>query len=281
MPIRVAGRLTPVTLPSGPGAGCEGATVPTFIPADTGGFRANPQIAAALHSQISDYFRAQIASGTWPSHHRLRTEPDLAADLGVSRGTLRRALTTLIAEGLLRQVPGKGTFVTATPIEPAIAQKLSTLSEDLRSQGVDVTTTVRGQTLLDAPAPVAALLDMTPGQRVLRLERLRSTEQGPVALLINYVRADIAPGIERVDFGVHSLFGVLENTYKLSIGSGRRTFTAEGATSEVARALAVPEGFPVQYLEQVTHLVDGRPIEYSDVWINSRMMRVTSHLARR
>ena len=255
--------------------------MPTFVPADASGFRANPEIAAALHAQISDYFRAQIASGSWPSHYRLRTEPELATELGVSRGTLRRALTTLISEGLLRQVPGKGTFVTSTFIEPAIAQKLSTLSEDFASQGVDVATTVRGQTLLEAPRPIASLLDVTPGQQVLRLERLRSTVQGPVALLINYIRADVAPGIERLDFAANSLFGVLENTYNLRIGSGRRTFTAEGATSGVARALAVPEGHPVQYLEQVTYLVDGRPVEYSDVWINSRMMRVTSNLARR
>jgi len=37
----------------------------------------------------------------------------------------------------------------------------------------------------------------------------------------------------------------------------------------------------VQYLEQVTYLEDGRPIEYSDVWINSALLRVTSLLSRR
>ena len=235
----------------------------------------------ALHAQISDWIRAQIASGEWPSNYRLRTEPVLAADLGVSRGTLRRALTTLIREGLLKQVQGRGTFVTSTLIEPAIAQKLSSLSEDFASQGIDVDTTVLACEMLEAPKPVASLLDIMPGQLALRLERLRSTEAGAVALLHNYVRTDLAPGIEHVDFTSNSLFGTLEDKYGLRIGSGRRSFTAEKASQGVADALGVALGSPVQYLEQVTDLEDGRPIEYSDVWINSRMLRVTSILARR
>ena len=64
------------------------------------------QVPATLHSRISAWLRAQIASGAWPAHYRLKPEPELAADLGVSRGTLRRALSTLFAEGALVQVRG-------------------------------------------------------------------------------------------------------------------------------------------------------------------------------
>ena len=241
----------------------------------------NRDSAVALHSQISDRIRARIASGEWPSNYRLHTEPELAAELGVSRGTLRRALATLIEQGLLKQVQGRGTFVTSTLIEPAIAQKLSTLSEDFANQGINVATIVLEVDLIEAPRPIASLLDVTPGQRVLRLSRLRSTERGAVALLYNYVRTDLTPGIETTDFTTHTLFGTLEDRYKLKIASGRRTFTAEEASADVSEKLGVRIGAPVQYLEQVTYLSDGRPIEYSDVWINSKLLRVTSLLSRR
>jgi len=241
----------------------------------------NRDSAVALHTQISDRIRARIASGEWPSNYRLHTEPELAAELGVSRGTLRRALATLIEQGLLRQVQGRGTFVTSTLIEPAIAQKLSTLSEDFASQGIVVSTTVFAVELIEAPRPIASLLDVVPGQRVLRLCRLRSTERGAVALIFNYVRTDLTPGIEHIDFSKHTLFGTLEDRYRLKIASGRRTFTAEEASPDVSEKLGVPIGSPVQYLEQVTYLAGGRPVEYSDVWINSRLLRVTSLLSRR
>jgi DNA-binding GntR family transcriptional regulator len=243
--------------------------------------RPERDVAVSLHAQISHNIRQRVASGEWPPNYRLPPEPELARQLGVSRGTLRRALGTLIEEGALRQIPGRGTFVTSTVIEPAIAQKLSTLSEDLAGQGILTTTTVLAQSVLEAPKPIARLLDVVPGQGVLRLVRLRSGADGPLALLYNYVRTDLAPGIEEVDFTLSSLFGALEQRFRLRIASGRRTFSAESATGEVASALNVQEGTPVQYLEQVTYLRDGRPVEYSDVWINSRRLRITSLLSRR
>ncbi|WP_025157882.1 GntR family transcriptional regulator [Leifsonia aquatica] len=235
----------------------------------------------ALHSQISERIRGRIATGEWPAHYRLKSEPELAHDLGVSRGTLRRALTTLIEEGLLRQIRGKGTFVTSTTIEPSIAQKLSTLSEDFANQGVVTQTDVLECVLLEPPRPVAALLDMPSGAKVLTLRRLRRTADGPVALLVNYVRTDLAPGLEDTDFTTASLFGTLEGHFQLKIGSARRTFSAEAADPETAASLQLEAGAPVQYLQQVTYLADGRPIEYSDVWIHSGRLRVTSLLSRR
>nr|WP_276617033.1 UTRA domain-containing protein [Streptomyces sp. 196(2019)] len=155
------------------------------------------------------------------------------------------------------------------------------MSEDFADHGVVTTTTVRECALIAPPKPVAALLDVAPGTHVLRLVRVRSTEQGPVALLFNFVRTDLAPGIEEVDFTSASLFGVLEGTYGLKIATARRTFGAEAAGADVADSLDLAEGAPVQYLQQVTYLADDRPVEYSDVWIHSGRLRVTSLLLRR
>ncbi len=235
----------------------------------------------AIHAQISEGIRTRVATGEWPAHYRLKSEPELAAELGVSRGTLRRALTTLIEEGLLRQVRGRGTFVASTTFEPAIAQRLSTLSEDFATQGVVFDTEVRASEAIEPPRPVAALLDVPAGGQVLRLSRLRSTDGNPVTLLTNFVRLDLAPGITATDFAQESLFGTLEGRYGLKIGTARRTFSAEAATEEIAGALQLEVGQPVQYMQQVTYLTDGRPIEFSDVWIHSGRLQVTSLLSRR
>ena len=235
---------------------------------------------ATLHSRISAWLRERIAGGEWPPHYRLKPEPELAAALGVSRGTLRRALATLIAEGALVQVRGKGTFVTSTVVEPAIAQKLSSLSEDFADQGAPLSTEVLECRLLTPPAPVAALLDSPPDRPILHLARLRSITEGPVALLDNYVRTDLAPGLERTDFTDVTLFGALATRHGLHIATGRRTFSATAADEERAALLDVAPSSPLQHLEQVTYLSNGSPIEYSDVWIRSDRLRVTSLLTR-
>jgi DNA-binding GntR family transcriptional regulator len=235
----------------------------------------------SLHSQISDSLRSMIASGQWPAKFRLKAEPDLARELGVSRGTLRRALQTLTEDGILTQVQGRGTFVAdARPAAP-VAQKLSTLSEDFASQGIPLQTSVISAELVTPPASVARALKVPRGQTVLLLVRVRGTDEHAVALLHNYVRTDVAPGIETIDFAEVTLFSVLEERYGLEIDSARRTFSAIGADAAVAERLSLAPGAPVQLLQQLTVLVDGRPVEYSDVWIDSAQLRITTHLARR
>lgn len=233
-----------------------------------------------LNAQVSNVIREKIISGQWPADFRLQSEPDLAQEFGIARGTLRRAISTLVREGLLVQTRGKGTFVTAAALEPSIAQKLTTLSEDFALRGRLVTTKVLHEETVGAPASVAALLDLTEGQPVLLLERVRSVAEGPVAFLVNYVRLDLAPGLGDADFNQQSLFAELETTHGLKISTGRRSFNAVAAPSDLADKLGVEHGFPLLHLEQVTYLSDGRPIECSDVWIHSERMRVTSILAR-
>jgi DNA-binding GntR family transcriptional regulator len=235
--------------------------------------------ALPLHDQISAYFRSRIEAGTWPSGYRLPAEPTLAEELAVSRGTVRRAVRTLTQEGLVRSVQGKGTFVASNLIEPAIAQRLTALSDDYDNLGITTATEVISACIGAPPATVAALLDIANGGNTFNLRRRHVGNDGPIALLDNYVRNDWAPGIADVDFTRERLFNVLAK-FKLRVATARRSFSAVAATGPVAEQLDVQEGAPVQYLKQVTYLADGSPIEYSDVWIRSDRLVITSLLSR-
>ena len=63
-----------------------------------------------LYHQIADRLRTGIASGAYPPDSRLPTEHELAAQLGVSRPTVRQALDLLAREGMVVRVKGSGTF---------------------------------------------------------------------------------------------------------------------------------------------------------------------------
>jgi DNA-binding GntR family transcriptional regulator len=237
-------------------------------------------VPVPLHEQISAAIRREIRSGAWPAHYRLAAEPDLAVSFRVSRGTLRRALRTLIEEGLLVQIRGRGTFVVSSSIEQSIGQELLSLSEGLEREGVAFESSVISQSLEVPPDATAGLLGLAPGELALQLRRVTQIDGSPVAYLSNWVRVDLCPGIEDRDFTKASLFGVLEGEYGLQIATGRRTFEAQAAFGPPAVFLQIPVGAPVLYLEQVTYLADGRQIEYSDVWIRGDRLKLTSLLTR-
>jgi DNA-binding GntR family transcriptional regulator len=234
-----------------------------------------------LWEQVARSFRERILSGEWPAHMKLDAEPELARRLGISRGTLRRALRPLIEEGLLVQAQGRGTFVSSTrEIEPPIAERMLSLAEALERRGVAFTTQVCSVEPVVPPPRIAALLTLPPGARTIRLVRRRAVAGSTIALLVNYVRCDLCPGIETKDFGSRTLFGVVERDYGLRIEWGRRTFEAQAAPPEVAVMLEIPPGSPVIYIEQVAYLGGGVPVEYSDVWIRGDRVRLSWLLER-
>ncbi len=67
--------------------------------------------AIPLHTQLLNQLRHLILSGQWPPGTRIPSEPELKRQLNISRSTIRQALSNAEAEGLIKRVPGKGTFV--------------------------------------------------------------------------------------------------------------------------------------------------------------------------
>ncbi|MDX2541027.1 FadR/GntR family transcriptional regulator [Streptomyces sp. WI04-05B] len=69
---------------------------------------------SALSEQVIAALRNQITSGEWPVGSRIPTEPELVAQLGVARNTVREAVRALAHNGLLDIRQGSGTYVVAT-----------------------------------------------------------------------------------------------------------------------------------------------------------------------
>src|SRR5262249_32649426 len=72
-------------------------------------------VRAPLVSQTAAAIRARIEAGRWQSGEQLPSEPQLANELGISRGTLRESVRLLISDGLLDRRHGVGTFVARVP----------------------------------------------------------------------------------------------------------------------------------------------------------------------
>ncbi|SEF69936.1 DNA-binding transcriptional regulator, FadR family [Actinacidiphila yanglinensis] len=78
---------------------------------------------ALLADQVIDRLRAEIASGNWPVGSRIPTEPELVAQLGVARNTVREAVRALAHNGLLDIRQGSGTYVIATSELAGVMQR--------------------------------------------------------------------------------------------------------------------------------------------------------------
>ncbi len=78
---------------------------------------------ATLSDQVIARLRQQITSGAWPVGSRIPTEPELVAELGVARNTVREAVRALAHNGLLDIRQGSGTWVIATSELAGVMQR--------------------------------------------------------------------------------------------------------------------------------------------------------------
>jgi GntR family transcriptional regulator len=233
-----------------------------------------------IYQQIKDWIQGNILAGTWPEHYQLQAEDDLAEALGINRGTLRNAIKSLINEGLLIRIHGKGTYVASKKVEQPLAESLMTFSEGLIRQNIAYTTTVRQQQIIPADQDLAALFKVNVGERLLCLQRVRYVENKPIIFFTNYIPIEYFPQIEQKDFANRRLFEVMEHDYGFKISWAQRYFEARIADAQVASALEIPEGSPVMFAKQITHSESDVAIEASDMWLRGDSFRLSATVLR-
>jgi GntR family transcriptional regulator len=238
------------------------------------------KVPSPLYEQIASWIQEQVLTGEWPINHKLKSEDELAAELSVSRGTVRKAIRLLVSKEVLVQIHGRGTFVASKKYIQPLGQRLISFAEAMAEQGLVYKTQVLSKDVIPAPAEIATRLSCQVDESLFYLKRIRSAGDGPVMLLENYVRQDLCPNLMQVDFENNTLFSAIEEMSGIRIAWGKRDFEACNGTDPQAKLLNVSPGSALLYLEQIIYTNDDTPIETSNVWIRGDQFRLTSIINR-
>jgi GntR family transcriptional regulator len=221
------------------------------------------QPGITAHAQIEDWLADAIAAGQLSPGDRLPTEQDLATWLGVSRMTLRHALSELAQRGLVTRTVGRsgGTFVA----EPKLEQDLTTLagfSEQLRRYGKVAGARVLAATRITASPAATAALELPDGAAVHDVRRIRLADGRPIVIEHSQFPADLFPGLLecRLD---GSLYELLAENYGQRPHRARESLEPVVAGVREAEALEVEEGAPLMLVERTAYARTGQPLEYA------------------
>jgi GntR family transcriptional regulator len=225
-----------------------------------------------LHHQVYLDLSSALGDGEWKPGDQLPTERELADQYGCSLITVRRALDDLTREGHLERTRGRGTFVTEPPIVRDIAGQVG-FADEVRALGYEPYAVVVTARQEGASSLVAAALRIAPEEAVFYLERIRGANKVP--LLLEQVRLPAArlPGLLDHDFGVESLWDVLENDYRLAISRRQERLSAIVPSGREARLLGLRTRRPSIELEGVAFTTAGEPIEHSRTVVSPERAR--------
>lgn len=215
-----------------------------------------------LYIQIKEHIRADIENGVYCVDEKIPSERQLAAQLGVNRLTVSKAIHELADEGLVYSRVGKGTFVAAAKSRQTL-HSLTSFTEDMRLRHKTASSRVLSADVEPADDDVAKALSILPGTDVMVLQRVRMADDQAIALEKSYVIYSLCPRIiEQHDFSQESLYRILSEYYYVQIGYAHQTIEARLANSDVMELLDADASTPVLFITRITYTTDDQPFEY-------------------
>jgi GntR family transcriptional regulator len=216
----------------------------------------------ALYLQVRDALAERIASGEWKPGFALPNEGDLARAVGVSSGTVRKALELMEGARLIVRRQGRGTFVN-----DQASHELEARFSNLRCpNGELVLGEVKSATIAHGPASEieCARLRLDAGDPVHRIQRVRH-QRGQIALVEETtLPAALFPAlVDNGDAEFAGSIGGLAQKYGILLGGAEVRISAAAARENVADALGIVAGTPVIQLDRVSLMLNGRrPVEW-------------------
>lgn len=211
-----------------------------------------------LYQQLADLIGSEIEDGTYLPGDRLPGETDLAARHGVHRLTIRQALGSLSARGLIHTVHGRGSYVSHPPIRHTISGAgEASLTRQMRAHGRDVRQQLLGSCPDDVEEHQGTLQTAGP---LRRFDLLRFVDDVPWTLTRLWVADERFPDLEARWDGHSSLYDAMERHHGVGMRRADRTIWSAPATPHDAEYLLVPVGAPLLLMAGLNVTESGEPV---------------------
>jgi len=233
---------------------------------------------ASLFVQVRNALRADILSGHLPPEARLPSESELIARFGVSRITVRQALAELQANGLVRTVNGKGSFVTQPGRRQAHGPLVGVL-EAMRMRGLRAQGRLVSFKHVPATRQLGMELGIERGTPLGALVVMRYGDGTPFVIGTTWMAPGPAATLAAQDLTDQDVTVAIELGLGLRMARTRVRVEATLATARLARQLAYQEGAALLRIRTTSYDYDDQPVTHSDTYCRADMMdyRVTLH----
>ncbi|MDA0290244.1 MAG: GntR family transcriptional regulator [Actinobacteria bacterium] len=213
-----------------------------------------------LYHQVATKFEVAIRQGTLPPGSRIENEVSLAERLQLSRPTIRRAIQTLVDDGLIVRRRGIGSQVVHGQVTRGM--ELTSLYDDIQRGGSKAETTVVSFGNNPANAHVAQSLGVPAGTVVTESIRIRYADKIPMAVLHNWIPHSIGT-LTKEELDSKGLYQILrERGFVPQVGKQR--ISARKVTQAEAKELDIESGAAVLTMERTAYDSMGRAIEHGE-----------------
>lgn len=228
-----------------------------------------------VHVLIVRWLTELIGHGEIVPGDRLPREDHFAARIGVSRMTLRQALSTLEAHGTIERRTGRGggTFLQEPRIECDLTG-LAGFTEQMRRANLRAGARLVSAGTAPATAAVARALSLQPGEEVHEIVRVRTVRREPIALERSCFPLRTFPDLLSHRL-TGSLYELLSRQYGQAPHSAVESLEPLIAQPGEAVLLGVEVGSPLMLIERTAFTAAGLAVEFAHDLFRPDRIRVS------
>jgi DNA-binding GntR family transcriptional regulator len=228
----------------------------------------SPSAKIPRHRKLYELLRKHITEGIYKEGDLLPSENELCQLYGMTRPTVRQALSTLTNDGYITRHQGKGSIVHQLPREIGILSVSGTTSA-VGDRNLKTRIIVKPVIIPWKNDFMFTLSDLERESGCIYMERLRLLEDVPIFYDISYIPNINLPRITSRQFENRSLFRILREYYHVEVKGGEQRIKAIPASPEISDFLHLKRGAPLLHLERkmVTN-VSGLFL-YSSIYCNT------------
>lgn len=213
-----------------------------------------------LYRQVKERLVRRIAAGRWQTGQLIPSEFQIADELGVSQGTVRKALDEMTADRLLVRRQGRGTFVAAHD-ETRILFQFFKLTRDDGSREFPDSEVLSVSRQRIAPDE-REKLDLGKSDITVNIRRVRSLGGEKTVSERIVVPSARFPGLEKIEPLPNNLYGLYAERYGVTIARATETLKAVACPREDATLLGIRSGAPVLLIDRIGVDLSGRSVEW-------------------
>lgn len=213
-----------------------------------------------LYQQVHERLVGRLIDGTWPPGMALPSEQQLALELGVSQGTVRKALDAMTTEHLLVRAQGRGTFVAEVEDQRILFRYLRLVGDDESREIPESTVhSVREQ---KASSVARHRLTLQPGSAVWVIERSRMLGKRVAIAETIYVPSHRFPNLDRFSPLPNHIYALYASRFGITIGRVTERLKAIAASAKDAAVLKCKQGSPLLQVDRIAYSLDETPVEW-------------------
>jgi GntR family transcriptional regulator len=227
----------------------------------------------SLTDQVKAHIKQRIADEEFEDG-RIPPEVELAADLGVSRTTVRDALTRLENEGVIYRRQGAGTFVNEQGLQiKSRLEEIWSYEDVLEDHGYTPSVRVASHEIAPADGATAEALGLDPGETVLMIEKLFLEDDKPVILTRNHVASRLLVDTDFEHDEATPVYEFLEQHANRALAYYVSEIVPVALDREIADALGVAPGTPAVSFEEVGYDQGNEPVVRATSWFRDDLLR--------